>query len=384
MNHLCVISDSYPYKDDNSCVFVRDLIVEFAKNGIQCKVVSPQGYKPGYKKRPYHFKDKVSDNIYIDVYSPRFLALSSRGVLMKASSWFHKKSVQRVLSKENIKPNIAYGHFIYHCGITAVDIAKFYNCYSIVVCGESTGRLERGSRPYSTGLRLCNWKKKLSSANDIICVSSENLRLLRDVGYIDNVVKTHVLPNSVNTDVFRHIDKTKARECLGWSAHDFVVAFVGHFIERKGPNRVDDAVSGLEDVRTVFIGSGKFTPHSECLYCGTVLHDEIPKYLCAADAFVLPTTGEGCCNAIIEAICCGLPIISSSNSFNDDILEDSYSIRIDPNDVGAIREAIIKLKNSPEKREQMSKAALEAAPRFSLEARARKIIDIMESQGEGN
>lgn len=118
-----------------------------------------------------------------------------------------------------------------------------------------------------------------------------------------------MLYQTVNEDVFRAGDNKICRRKLGINDEDFVIIYVGAFIERKGNKRVDEAVADLSNVKTIYIGSGEFTPRSNCVFCGTVEHDLVPTYLSAADIFVLPTTGEGCCNAIVEAICCGLPMI---------------------------------------------------------------------------
>ena len=126
------------------------------------------------------------------------------------------------------------------------------------------------------------------------------------------------------------------RKELGIGENEFVVIFVGHFIERKGPQRVDDAVKDIPGITTLFIGQGDFKPNSNCAFCGPVPHERLAKYLSAADVFVLPTLAEGCCNAILEAVCCGVPVISSNLCFNDDILDDSYSIRVDPMNVNSL------------------------------------------------
>ena len=71
-------------------------------------------------------------------------------------------------------------------------------------------------------------------------------------------------------------------------------------------------------------------------------HDVIAEYLNCADIFVSPTLAEGCSNSIVEAMACGLPIISSDLPFNHDILDEKNSILLDPVEVNEIALAIRK------------------------------------------
>ena len=114
------------------------------------------------------------------------------------------------------------------------------------------------------------------------------------------------------------------------------------------------------------------------LFKGKLKHDEVPLYLNAADVFVLPTLLEGCCNAIVEAMACGLPIISSNLPFNWDVLNESNSIMVDPMSVAEIRNAIIKLRDDKTLRDNMSIASLEAARDLTIEHRAEKIINFIQ------
>ena len=132
---------------------------------------------------------------------------------------------------------------------------------------------------------------------------------------------------------------------------------------------------------SVFVGKGSVEPDCEnILFKGPLRHEEIPEYLNASDAFVLPTLKEGCCNAIVKAMSCGLPIISSNRPFNWDVLDESNSIMIDPNDVGAIAKAIEQLRDDKELRARMAASSWEKAQALTIDQRAKGIIDFMQSK----
>ena len=198
---------------------------------------------------------------------------------------------------------------------------------------------------------------------------------------ITNDNKVKVFPNGIDTGRFFKVDKEVARKQLGLDNNIFIVACVGSFIRRKGIHILSSALNLLEDVYSIFIGEGPEEPKCKnILFQGTVPHDKIYLYLNAADAFVLPTQAEGCCNAIIEAMACGLPIISSDKPFNDDILNDTNSIRIDEKDVEAIKQAIVELKSNKDLRDDLSRGAILSASELSIQKRAEKIIEFMNSK----
>ena len=132
-------------------------------------------------------------------------------------------------------------------------------------------------------------------------------------------------------------------------------------------------------IKIIFIGKGQ--EETDCkgiIFKGALPHDEIPRYLNCADAFVLPTLAEGCCNAVIEAMACGLPIISSDMEFNWDVLNADNSIMVDPENVDEIANAIAELRDNSEIRKEMSKVALHTAANLTIRIRAEKIAEFME------
>ena len=196
--------------------------------------------------------------------------------------------------------------------------------------------------------------------------------------------KNLVIPNAINPAAFYKKNKNKLRDEYSISRDFFIVVFVGSFIDRKGPNRVADALKKLDDdnIKVFFIGREQDGRKLNFCYKGTLLkecipHEKLVDYLNMADVFVLPTLAEGCCNAIIEAMACGLPIISSNCEFNDDILDESCAIQINPESVDDIAKAIRAVYDNQNLRNKMGEAALQKASSMTIEKRANAILSFM-------
>lgn len=94
----------------------------------------------------------------------------------------------------------------------------------------------------------------------------------------------------------------------------------------------------------------------------------------------MPTENEGCSNAVIEAMACGLPIVSTDAPFNYDILNDTNSILVDCHDIDEIAQAIKTLKENSELRSKLSKGASLMASGLSISERAGKILNFINSK----
>jgi glycosyltransferase involved in cell wall biosynthesis len=53
--------------------------------------------------------------------------------------------------------------------------------------------------------------------------------------------------------------------------------------------------------------------------------ENVADYLGAADIFVHSSKGEGCSNAILEAMCAGLPMVASKTGGTPEIVDDRFS-----------------------------------------------------------
>lgn len=380
---ILFILDWYPTATNNGCVFAKHLIHAIADMGYECVVAAPRAITGatfrGGEKIPYAREEYTAKGSKIRIFMPHFLHLTSRKQTMGLSMNNHFRSVMRVIRKEKLHPDLVYGHFLYQCGLSAARVGEKLGIRAYCACGENSLRLQPDSKPYATGMAHHNWKQIIRKLSGIVCVSSNNEQLLRQNGFIDDTMPTGVFPNGVDEQKFRVMDKTSCREELGFPLDAFIVVYTGAFTANKGADRLSAALKDCPNVHSVFLGQGALEPDCDnILFKGRVGNDHVAKYLNAADIFVLPTRGEGCCNAIVEALACGLPVISSNLPFNDDILSETNSIRIDVESVEQIRDSILKLHHDPLLRAEMAKAAVESAREFGIETRARRILNFME------
>lgn len=376
---ICIICDGYPTKFNETNTFVKQLVIALADVDIFCTVIAPYSITSALvnrKKAGANFEvEKTSNGKDINIYRPRYFSFSSKNIFgintFKLTNFFFSRIVKKQFKKINTRFDAIHAHFLLPSGLAAASIDK-----SIPVFYANGESKLQAHKTY----KLRKVQAIMERFSGIISVSSFNKQELIDLKLAGND-KIIVLPNGINSNTFYKRDKNGIRKELGINQNDFVVAFVGHFNERKGSERLSRALECLPDVKSIFIGDGAKVPTCENqLFCGKLSHNDLPKYLNAADIFVLPTKAEGCCNAIIEAMACGLPIISSDKPFNDDILNNKNSIRLDVEDVGAIKQAIIKLKEDVELRQNMSNNAILTASEFNIQTRAHSIIKFMSSK----
>lgn len=376
--HVCFILDWYPTKTNNGCVFVKHLICAIADKGVKCTVIAPIIGNIKNEEVPYKRVEHTEKGSEIVIYTPKYTHLGSKKHFIKLSMHNHFSSVMKVIKKHNLHFDAVYGHFIYQCGLTAARVGEKLGIPSYCACGENSLRFEKENEPYTTGFKYADWKNILQKSSGIVSVSSNNKDLLLKNDYIPSDMKIGVFPNAVDDKKFYVSDKTEARKKLGLPENEFIIVFTGAFTERKGIIKLNNALKKCDGVFSIFLGDGENKPDCDnILFCGKVQNDQVALYLNSADVFVLPTIGEGCCNAIVEALSCGVPVISSDLPFNDDILDEKTSLRIDVTDEDEIMKTIMLMKNDKEILSKLRQGALDCSNKFDISTRADNILRFM-------
>jgi len=380
--NICVITPWYPVGCDTKYAFVEQLINAISLQGHNCTVVSPYNTFGSNKDKypPIYEEKKVTNDILVKVFRPRFCNRNIPFFPISTTRYCEMRAFESVLKDNNIKVDCIYCHF-FVSALIGWHYAHNNRIPLYIATGESVIPKKLQVAHWSF-----TWTKLREDTKGVICVSTKNMNECIKLGYADPD-KCKVFPNSIDNKTFRLLKKEDCRQKLGLPVDSFIIAFVGWFIERKGPNRVAKAIEKLEDhdVTALFIGKSPENDGVEfscdnILFKDSVQHSELPSFLNAADVFVLPTQAEGCCNAIIEAMACGLPIISSNLPFNWDILNENNSIMVDPNNIDEIATAIKKLKDDKDLRNAMSSEAVKTASGLTIDARAKNIIEFIKSK----
>ena len=377
----CFVAGNYPTKDRQVHVFLENVVNCLVDRGEVCNVIAPQSYVAYYLKKG--IKRKIVSEYYTSngnkymVYSPLYMVFPKVRIgefsFQDIQRFSFYRALKKVYRKCHLNADVVYSHFV-QVGIAGVKLATELGIPSIIANGEADTLNE--TRLYSRGLIY----NTLKNVTGIISVSTKNRNEIEILSDNDSTVmsKVSVIVNAVDSERFYKKDKFQVRKKMGWPQDAFVVAFTGSFIERKGVLRLCQAIDRFDDVYSIFIGSGEERPNCRnILYCGRVDNAELSDYLNAADVFVLPTQAEGCSNAIVEAISCGLPVISSDKEFNYDILDDTCSILINPNSVDDIAHAIKKIKDDSFFRQSLNKGAQQKATSLSLSVRVDKIQEFI-------
>ncbi len=223
-------------------------------------------------------------------------------------------------------------------------------------------------------------------ARSVLTVSEHSRRSIIRVLKVpeDKVIS---IPNGVNLTRFQPCDSGYAREKYGLPER--YVLFVGSLDPRKNLARLLLAWEQLADhpdVTLVIAGSrtGIFRPvaippRSERVrYIGYVADEDLADLYAGALLFIMPSLFEGFGLTILEAMACGLPVITSAVGALPEVAGDA-ALLVDPYSVESLVSALRKLLSEEKQRALLRQRGLDRARRFSWERSAENIWKVLAS-----
>ncbi len=334
---LIVFTSLFPSKKrPNAGLFIRERMFRVGKQ-IPIIVISPvpwfpfqsviQYWKPYFRPQP----EKYEEQSGIEVHYPRFLSVP--GILKNWDGFFMALGSWRLLRKlkQQQKFNIIDSHFAYPDGYAATLLGKLFKVPVTITL--------RGTEVPLSAMpaRKIKMMEALNNATQIFSVSKSLKNHVVDLGADEDKIK--VVGNGIDTSKFYPVDKNIAREMLDIAQTDKVMISVGGLVDRKGFHRVIAVMPALVNKfpNLIFLIVGGDGPEGgireklelqvqqlnlqkHVRFLGGIASEELKTPLSASDVFVLATANEGWANVFLEAMACGLPVITTDVGGNQEVV----------------------------------------------------------------
>lgn len=337
--HIVVFSSLFPNsRQPGLGLFVRERMFRVGAR-LPLAVVSPlpwfplqgllRGLRPGFRPGAPAFESQQG----FDVWHPRFLSVP--GVLKRLDGTFMALGALSRLSKLKRagRLDIIDAHFAYPEGYAASLLGRWLDVPVTITLRGTESRHARDP----VLRRLV--RRGLQRAKRVFSVSESLRRIALSLGITPDQVR--VVGNGVDADKFIPIEKAEARRILGLAAEVPVLVTVGGLVERKGFHRVIECLPVLRasfpGLQYLIVGGagpeGDWTGRlkaqvdslrlQDCVrFLGPLPADELKLPLSAADVFVLSSRNEGWANVFLEAMACGLPVVSTDVGGNAEVVCD--------------------------------------------------------------
>jgi glycosyltransferase involved in cell wall biosynthesis len=337
-------------------LFIRERMFRVAAHR-PLAVVSPQPWFPGQSLirllRPDYRPQVPALEIQqgVHVYHPRYLSVP--GLLRQMDGWsmaLASLGLMRRLKRQGAR--LIDAHFTYPDGEAATRLGRWlYLPATITLRGTEV--------PHSKNPVLRpRLSRTLQAAARVFAVSDSLRRLAIELGAAPE--KTEVVGNGIDTERFQPVARQAARARFGLPDSAKVLISVGGLVERKGMHRVIEVLPALlehhPDLHYLIVGGAspegdnrtELTAQVARLglaervhFLGALPSDELKWPLSASDVFVLATRNEGWANVFLEAMACGVPVVTTDVGGNAEVVcRDELGTIVPFGDSAALQQAL--------------------------------------------
>ena len=335
--HVVTLSSLFPSeRQPMAGLFVRERAFRLGAR-LPLAVVAPQPWfplqallrrwKPGFRPGAPALEQQRG----FEVRYPRFLSVpgalkSLDGFFMALGAWPRLRALQRAGRLDVID-----AHFGFPDGRAASLLARWLGVpYTVTLRGTETRHAQDAAlRPAL--------QAALRGAARVFSVSDSLRQVALQLGVAPE--RAVVVGNGVDLARFFPLPQAEARAGLGLPAQGPLLVSVGGLCERKGFHRVMAVLPRLRErhpgLKYLVVGgpspegdwTGQLQAQSrelgldDCVvFAGPQPPDALRQWLSAADVFVLATRNEGWANVFLEAMACGLPVVTTRVGGNAEVV----------------------------------------------------------------
>ena len=231
----------------------------------------------------------------------------------------------------------------------------------------------------------CKYYCNLAKKSDIILVNSKNTK--KDLTQILNIpdYKIKVIYPGIDTKKFYPIQKkNKVDKCI---------LYLGGLLKRKGVYEIlyafDKLVKIRRDVKLLIGGSGvefynlqeevnRLKINEFVNFLGFIDEKKLVDYYHLADLFIYPSKYEGFGFTPLEAMTCGVPVLTSDSSSIPEVVGDA-AIKVDPNNIEELCSKMNLILDDSELQDKMRRKGLIQAKKYSWEKCASETLKVYKS-----
>jgi len=239
----------------------------------------------------------------------------------------------------------------------------------------------------------------LGNTHGVIAGNQDGVEVLRQHGYHG---PAKVMPQlGVDENRFRPQPQPELKSQLGIQPDEFVVGFVGRFVEEKGLLTLGKALAGLQGRpwKWLLLGRGPLQSvlmekavewgiKEQLIWVESVPHDEVPSYINVMDTLVLPSETnyqfktltavgwkEQFGHVLIEAMASKVPVIGSDSGEIPYVIGDAGLV-FPEGDVSALQNCLVSLMEQSELAAKLGHLGYERAmSQYTNQALARQLLD---------
>ncbi len=259
------------------------------------------------------------------------------------------------------RPDVAYAHFLVPTGLIAALAVRA----PLVVTAHGRDVRNVGTIPGIAGAT----RFVVRRASTVVAVSNY-LRQELQAKVPEARGKTEVISSGVDLERFPVLPRSDG------PGPAFLC--VGALSERKNVVRLADAFARLGEGTLTCVGEGPLrgalAGRPGVRLAGAVAHEEVPKFVAAADVVCQPSLVEPLGQALLEAMACGRPVVATRIGGPPEFVTPEAGVLVDPLDEAAIADALRRAASLP----VPSAAARAAAERHDVRKQARRVEAVLE------
>ncbi len=331
---------------------------------------------PGKKSR----EQEQDGQLFSTVYFPAWPATNIQFLEKLLFTWRYNQTLKRALNnyiRQKGKPDLIHLHVPVKGGYGALYVKRKWNI-PFVVTEHTSSYFTHTENNYFSNSRYFQFITK-QSFEQAIAVTSVSNWLLSRLKELFSIQNAKLIRNVVDTHLFYPVTRTSTSIRL---------IHVSMMLPLKNVEGIIDALLLVQQQRTdwemIMVGdaSDALKERANALgsnisWTGSISYKEVAQQMQQADALIHFSRYENLPCVINEALCCGLPVISSRVGGIEELVNETNGYLVESNNVPALATAILNFLNKPQSFHKTEISTI-ASSQFSYEVVGKEMLTMYE------